>query len=106
VSVPVDQFIARLLEHVPPGDMQMVRPYGLYANSKRAELGRAREQFGQEPKVSKETLGWTEFCEQYGIEPTSVCTCPQCGARFVRLGTFAAGRDPPVEAAGQGRRAA
>jgi hypothetical protein len=95
VAVPVDQFLARLLEHVPPAEMQTVRPYGLYANSKRAELGQARQHFGQAPKLSKQTLRWTDFCEQHGIEPASHCTCPECGARFVRLGSFAAGRDPP-----------
>jgi hypothetical protein len=47
VRLPVDEFLARLLEHVPPTDMQTVRPYGLYANSKRPDLARAREDFGQ-----------------------------------------------------------
>jgi hypothetical protein len=104
--VPVDQFLARLLEHVPPEDMQLVRPYGLYANSKRAVLAEARKHFGQRPKPSTERLRWSEFCERHGIEPTSNCTCPECGAGLVRLGSFAAGRDPPAELADKERRAA
>ena len=49
--------------------MQLVRPYGLYANSKRTEFGQARQHFGQPPKLSKERLRWSEFCEANGIEP-------------------------------------
>jgi hypothetical protein len=104
--VPVDQFLARLLEHVPPEDLQTVRPYGLYANSKRAELARAREHFGQPPRPPKQTLTWTEFCQRHGIEPASDCTCPVCGAGLVRLGSFAAGRDPPPELAAAERQVA
>jgi hypothetical protein len=106
VSVPVDQFLARFLEHVPPEDLQLVRPYGLYANSKRAVLAKARKHFGQRPQPSKERLRWSEFCRQHGIEPTSDCTCPVCGAGFVRLGSFAAGRGPPDDVAGEARRVA
>jgi hypothetical protein len=99
VAVPVDQFLARLLEHVPPGNLQTIRPYGLYANSKRSELAVARGNFGQEPRPAKSTLGWEDFCQRHGIEPASDCTCPVCGARFELLGSFAAGRDPPAEVA-------
>jgi hypothetical protein len=97
VRLPVDEFLARLLEHVPPSDMQTVRPYGLYANSKRPELARAREHFGQTPRPEKRRLGWYEFCAQHGIQPASTCTCPVCGAAFVRLGSFPGGRAPPAE---------
>jgi len=95
VRLPVDEFLARLLEHVPPADMQTVRPYGLYANSKRPELGKAREHFGQTPRPAKGRLSWYDFCERHGIQPKSTCTCPVCGTPLVRLGMFPAGRDPP-----------
>jgi hypothetical protein len=58
-------------------------------------LARAREQLGQTPRPEPVRLTWNEFCERHGIEPHSRCTCPVCGARFVRLGSFPAGRDPP-----------
>jgi hypothetical protein len=57
VRLPVDEFLARLLGHVPSTDMQTVRAYRLYANSKRAELGRAREHFGQTPRPADRTCG-------------------------------------------------
>lgn len=95
VHLPVDEFLARLLEHVPPTDMQTVRPYGLYANSKRAELAKAREHFGQTPRPEKGRLGWYDFCARHGIQPKSTCSCPVCRTPLVRLGMFPAGRDPP-----------
>ena len=106
VRLPVDEFLARLLEHVPPPDMQTVRPYGLYANSKRAELARARQHFGQTPRPEKRRLSWYDFCAQHGIPPASTCTCPVCGTPLVRLGSFPAARGPPAEFLSAGRPAA
>jgi hypothetical protein len=54
----VDEFLARVLEHVPPPGMQTVRGYGLYANSKRAELAVAREHFGQTPLPAPVEIDW------------------------------------------------
>jgi hypothetical protein len=85
------------LEHVPPADMQTVRPYGLYANSKRAELSQARGHSGQTPRPPKERFTWQDFCDRLGIEPESRCTCPVCGRPLVRLASFPAGRAPPQE---------
>ena len=106
VRLPVDEFLARLLEHVPPRDMQTVRPYGLYANSKRPELATAREHFGQTPRPEKRRLSWCDFCAQHGIQPASTCTCPVCGTPFVRPGSFPAGRGPPAEFLSAARPAA
>jgi hypothetical protein len=106
VAVPVEEFMARLLEHVAPGQQQTIRPYGLYANSKRSELAVARGHFEQEARPPKSTLGWADFCQRHGIEPAGDCTCPVCGARFELLGSFAAGRDPPAEVAGELERVA
>ena len=106
VALPVDEFLGRLLEHVPPAGMQTVRPYGLYANSKRADLAQARCHFGQEPRPAAAALRWPEFCQRHGIEPAGNRTCPVCGARFVLLGSFAGGRDPPVALGGRAEAAA
>ena len=55
----VDEFLSRLLEHVPPPNMQTVRGYGLYANSKRAELCVARQHFGQSAELPEvEPVTW------------------------------------------------
>jgi hypothetical protein len=91
LPLPVDTFLARLLEHVPPPGLQTVRPYGLYASSKRPQRAVARAQLGQaaEP-VERPKLSWWELCERLGIEVQQAC--PVCGAPLVAHGRFQRGR--------------
>jgi hypothetical protein len=96
LPLPVDTFLARLLEHVPPPGFQTVRAYGLYASSKRAAWAVAREHFGQEPEAEPEPFTWRDFCEQMGH--TAAAVCPVCGAPLVVYGRFGAGRGPPPDA--------
>jgi hypothetical protein len=91
LSLPVDTFLARLLEHVPPPGLQTVRPYGLYASSKRPQRAVARAQRGQEAEpVERPKLSWWELCERLGLEVQR--TCPVCGAPLVVHGRFQRGR--------------
>jgi hypothetical protein len=96
LPLPVDTFLQRLLEHVPPPNLQTVRPYGLYANSKRPVRDRARDQLGQEPEVKPRKIRWHEVCERLGRQ--AAAQCPQCGAPLV-----VHGRIPPqrIRAKGQ-----
>ena len=96
LPLPVDEFLARLLEHVPPPGFQTVRGYGLYANSKRAEWAVAREHFGQEPELAAVEFTWRDFCDQRGHSAATVC--PVCGTPLVVYGRFGAGRGPPPDA--------
>ena len=96
LPLPVDQFLARLLEHVPPPGFQTVRAYGLYASSKRAEWAVAREHFGQEPELLPVEFTWRDFCARMGHSAAAVC--PVCGAPLVVYGRFRAGRGPPPDA--------
>jgi hypothetical protein len=90
-SLEVDEFIGRLLEHVPPPNKQMVRGYGLYASSKQEDLAKAREHFGQEPRPAKVEVTWQDLLVELGHEDKTVC--PVCGARLVVESHF--GRGPP-----------
>ena len=47
LALPVDEFLARLLEHVPPPRLQTVRPYGLYASSKQPQRASTEAKRGQ-----------------------------------------------------------
>ena len=96
LPLPVDVFLARLLEHVPPPGFQTVRAYGLYASSKRAEWAVAREHFGQEPELLPLEFTWRDFCERMGHAAAAVC--PVCGTPLVVYGRFRAGRGPPPDA--------
>ena len=94
-SLPVNTFIRRLLEHVPPRRLQTVRGYGLYSGNQHSQIAEAREALGM-PAACKEHQArtWQEICEESGYQET--CRCPQCGARLVSHSEFKAGRGPPV----------
>jgi hypothetical protein len=93
MSLPVDQFLTRLLQHVPPSGMHMVRSYGLYANSQKPQLEVARARQGQAPIEMPETLTWHELWDRLGRSGPE--RCPVCGASLVRVGDIPPCRDPP-----------
>jgi len=93
LPLPVDTFLARMLEHVPPPNMQTVRGYGLYANSKKADFAVARVHFGQAPQVEPPKITWRDLCARSGHPAATVC--PVCGAPLVVHGRFPPGRGPP-----------
>ena len=91
LALPVDEFLARLLEHVPPPGMQTVRPYGLYASSKRPQRALVRAQLEQPAEPARRPqLKWWELCERLGLEVQRVC--PVCGLPLVTHGAFPRGR--------------
>ncbi len=67
MTLPVEEFLDRLLQHVPVPGLQMVRAYGLYGRHQRAALQRCRLQL--QP-------GWQE-------PPPAPERCPRCGAALV-----------------------
>ena len=92
--LPVDEFLSRLLEHVPPPNLQTVRGYGLYAGCKRAELQVARQRLGQPPLVAEPApISWQELCVRLGRREQAYC--PVCGEELQLLARFVRGRDPP-----------
>lgn len=98
LSLPADEFIGRLLMHVPPSGMHTVRAYGLYAGAKRDELERCRARFGQGAVEIPDTLDWQRFLEELFEakgEPSPAC-CPVCGKRLVRTRAIAPARRKPV----------
>ncbi|QDV46845.1 Putative transposase [Stieleria neptunia] len=97
-ALPIDQFLGRWLEHVPPRRFQTVRGYGLYSGNQYSQLDEARAALGVEPPESDslEQLTWQQWCESAGL--LDACTCPVCGKRLVSHHEFSAGRDPPSDA--------
>ena len=71
------QFIRRLLEHVPEPGKPMVRYSGLYNSAARSKLNLAREALGQKELEASEVLDWQEYLADKGIE----LRC-DCGARI------------------------
>jgi hypothetical protein len=84
MTLGIDEFIDRLLRHVPQPKAVLVRCYGLYSPSKKGELEKCRELLGQEP-IESEKIHWQDCFEDSNDHPER---CPICGKRLVmtRLG--------------------
>jgi hypothetical protein len=88
----VDEFLSRLLQHVPPEGMQTVRAWGLYASSKRGDLAAARRELGQAPLEKVEKIRWQDFLTELGYPDPS--RCPVCGAPLIVESVIRPGRRP------------
>ena len=81
MTLSAEQFLQRLLLHVPPPRMQTVRSYGLYANTKAAVLDRCRLMLGQAPVEKPEKRGWQDYWA--GNDDRHPACCPICGKRLI-----------------------
>lgn len=94
LPLPVETFLSRLLEHVPPPNLHTVRAYGLYASSKQADLNEARKCLGQPAWfATATTVSWQDLCDRAGQGESA--RCPVCGERLAVLAMFPRGREPP-----------
>ena len=91
--LPLDQFIDRLLCHVPKPRAIMVRSWGLFANSKKDDLALCRAQLGQLPVEEKEFLDWQTLCSRQGDNHPE--RCPVCGRLLVCTDVFGPEAIPP-----------
>jgi hypothetical protein len=90
----VHDFLARVLEHVPPPGMHTVRSWGLYASSRGDDLARARLLLGQTAQAAVPVqLGWQEVLRRLGQDAATRCAV--CGAELVTWGRFRRGERPP-----------
>ncbi|QDS93556.1 Putative transposase [Roseimaritima multifibrata] len=103
MDLPVDTFIGRWLQHVPPRRFQTVRGYGLYCGNQHSRWECAAETLGVRVDVNagddlsvEEIRDWQDWCEAAGM--SDVCRCPKCNKRLVSHHEFASGRGPPVGA--------
>ena len=95
--LPVDAFLARWFEHVPPKRFQTVRGYGLYSGNQHSRWKEAAAALGVgEVPIQKEQASWQEWCEAAGM--VQACCCPHCGKQLISHHEFPAGRGPPVAA--------
>jgi hypothetical protein len=92
MSLPFNQFIDRLLLHVPKHRAIMVRSWGLFAHCRKDDLALCREQLGQLPEEDVKFLDWQTLCSKRGIEHPE--KCPVCGCLLRCSETFGPDRIP------------
>jgi len=80
MTLTIDEFIDRLLKHVPKPNAILVRSYGLYCQNKKNELQRCRAVCGQQPIEEPENIQWQDCYEDSDHHPE---LCPICGKRLV-----------------------
>ncbi len=88
-----EQFLQRLLWHIPEPGQHTLRYYGLYAHQKQAQRNQCREQLGQAPESKPEFLDWQSYWERLEREDPSVC--PECGERLIPRCTIPRQQSPP-----------
>jgi hypothetical protein len=97
MRLPVETFLARWLEHVPPKRFQSVRGYGLYSGNQHSRWREAADALGVgEVSTDQEQRSWQAWCEAAGI--SEACCCPHCGKQLISHHEFTAGRGPPIAA--------
>lgn len=80
MELSAEEFIRRLLMHVPPDGFKTVRSYGIYAGSKRETLNKCRERFGQKKYEEEiEDIKGASWLDEL-VEEGRVC--PICGERL------------------------
>jgi putative transposase/transposase-like zinc-binding protein len=86
MELSLNDFVRRVLLHVPEPGQKVVRSYGILAGSRRADLNRCRELLGQGPVQETEVRSWQECVTRLGDNDPS--RCPVCGARLVQKEVF------------------
>ncbi|MDY6856529.1 MAG: transposase [Thermodesulfobacteriota bacterium] len=81
MTLPIDRFIGRFLQHVPQPRAVYIRSYGLYHSGRKEDLSFCRKMMGQPPIKEPESLDWQTYCAEHGNDHPEVC--PICGKRLV-----------------------
>jgi len=94
-----EDFIQRLLLHVPAPHTQVVRFYGLYHSSKAEALAVCRAHLGQPLLAVPVRLDWQTYCAQRGEAHPE--RCPTCGQLLVCTAVIPRGGAPPTMQSGE-----
>jgi len=83
LTLPVQEFIGRLVQHIPDEHFRNLRYAGIFANRVRREkIEKARTILNQRPKPRPSRSGWREMCQNtFHYDPLA---CPRCSSIMVR----------------------
>jgi hypothetical protein len=83
MTLTTEQFIQRVLWHVPEPGQHTVRHYGLYAHHGRDKRAACRMHLGQDPEqATVDPLDWVRFMTQIGRPHAGKCSI--CGKALLR----------------------
>jgi hypothetical protein len=93
MTLPIGDFLQRVLQHVPPPGTQVVRSWGFYHPRQSEALAVCRAQLAQPPVVLPVRLDWQTVCAQRGDAHPE--RCPTCGQLLVCTGMIPRGGVSP-----------
>jgi len=80
MTLPISEFIERLLQHVPKPNSLLVRSWGLYSQRQKEDLEACRKMLNQPPVEEPETVLWQDCFKNSDIHPE---LCPVCGKALI-----------------------
>ena len=93
MTLPIGDFLQRVLQHVPPPGTQVVRSWGFSHPRQSEALAVCRAQRAQPPVVLPVRLDWQTVCAQRGDAHPE--RCPTCGQLLVCTGMIPRGGVSP-----------
>ena len=81
LTLPIDTFVRRLIQHIPLIGKPTLRYAGLYNSAARKTLNQAREILGQLAVTARIALQWQDFLASKGHE---IC-CKLCGSSITQM---------------------
>lgn len=96
-KITAEEFIRRLLQHVPAKGTHCVRVYGLYHSTKREQLNQARAHFGQAPYEPERAPPDVHELIHRMFPDFTGDLCPHCHARLVTVFVIRHNRSPPAQ---------
>lgn len=95
MTLSAEQFLFRFLQHTPTPNEVLVRSYGLYHHSKKAELKHCRSIHGAPDTEAPGFLDWQTFCSTLGDGHPE--RCPVCGKRLISTRLYPGSPSIPEE---------
>ena len=89
LTLPIAEFIARFVQHIPKPSTVLIRSYGLYASTCRTQLDTARQNLGQQPHHAQPAFQTWQDILAHSLSRLELATdqkpwlCPVCGQRLI-----------------------
>ena len=96
MTIPVKEFMTRLIRHIPDKNVRYIRYYGAYANRTRTDdLAKAQAILKLAEGKRLEPVYWRDRCKwQTGYDPL---TCCHCGSELKLVKLVYRSRDGPLK---------